>query len=198
MVKKFEKVKDELLDHDYDGIQELDNELPPWWLWLFYITIIFGVIYMIHYHVLGTGPSSAEEYQQEMAAAQALYGSRTPGAAGLAGETAEKIEPLTDEQSLAEGKAIFEKNCFPCHGMHGEGGVGPNLTDEYWIHGARMGDLVRTITSGVPAKGMVPWGPILKEDGVKKVASYVITLRGTNPPNAKAPQGEKVDYSEMD
>jgi cytochrome c oxidase cbb3-type subunit 3 len=139
------------------------------------------------------------EYQQEMIAAQTAYGSQKPEGtagivAGLDEETFSELKPFTDDQSIAEGKAIFEQNCFPCHGMNGEGGVGPNMTDEYWIHGARMGDVVKIVTAGVPEKGMVPWGPILKEDGVKKVASYVITLRGTNPPNAKAPEGEKVDY----
>jgi len=200
MVKKFEKVKDELLDHDYDGIQELDNELPPWWLWLFYITIIWGVIYMVHYHVLGTGPSSAEEYQQEMLAAETMYqklqGGSEAGGGIVIGED-QVISPLKDEESLAEGKAVYNKNCIPCHGVNGEGGVGPNMTDEYWIHGATMNDMVRTIVNGVPAKGMVPWGPILNRDEIIQVASYIRTFRGTNPPNGKAPQGEKVDYSQL-
>jgi mono/diheme cytochrome c family protein len=105
------------------------------------------------------------------------------------------ISPLTDEESLAEGKAVYDKNCTPCHGISGEGVVGTNITDEYWIHGAAtMNDMVRTIVNGVPAKGIVPWGPILRRDEIIKVASYIRTLRGTNPPNGKAPQGEKVAY----
>ena len=197
MVKKFEKVKDELLEHEYDGIQELDNELPPWWLWLFYITIIWSVIYLIHFHVLGTGASQDEEYQQEMIAAQAMYQRPAGGTttSTLLADENEKISPLTDDQSLAEGKIVYDKNCIPCHGKNGEGGVGPNMTDEYWIHGATMNDMVRTIINGVPAKGMIPWGPVLKEDEILKVASFLKTFRGTNPPNAKAPEGEKIDYS---
>lgn len=197
MVKKFEKVKDELLDHDYDGIQELDNELPPWWLWLFYITIIWAVVYMIYFHVLGTGPSSAEEYRAEIQAAQMKYSQ--PSGGETAGVTADQnIVALTDEQSLAEGKAIFDKNCVPCHGPDGGGTVGPNLTDDYWIHGGSMKDMVKTITNGVPAKGMIAWGPILKPDEIVTVASYVRSLHGTNPPTGKAPEGEKVDYSKID
>jgi cytochrome c oxidase cbb3-type subunit 3 len=197
MVKKFEKVKDELLDHDYDGIQELDNELPPWWLWLFYITIIWGVVYMIYYHVLGTGPSSAEEYQMEMVRAAEMYQQPGGDAAGAVEQEVIKVAALTDEQSLAEGKTIYTKNCVPCHGNNGEGTVGPNLTDDYWIHGAAMQDMVITITNGVPAKGMISWAPILTPEEIVKVASYIRTLHGTNPPNPKAPEGEKVDYSQL-
>ena len=197
MVKKFEKVKDELLDHDYDGIQELDNELPPWWLWLFYITIIWAVVYMVYYHVLGTGPSSAEEYQMEMARTETRY-QQQGGETGAAGQEETKLTALTDEQSLAEGKTIFTKNCVPCHGNNGEGTVGPNLTDDYWIHGATMKDMVNTITNGVPAKGMIAWIPVLTPDEIVKVASYIRTLHGTNPPDAKAPEGEKVDYSQLE
>lgn len=201
MVKKFEKVKDELLDHNYDGIQELDNELPPWWLWLFYITIIWSVVYMIYFHVLGTGPSSAEEYQAEVHAAQMKYSQ--PSGNATAGTTTgqeggQKIAALADAQSLAEGKAIFDKNCVPCHGPDGGGTVGPNLTDDYWIHGGSMNDMVKTIVNGVPAKGMISWEPVLKPDEIVKVASYIRSLHGTNPPNPKAPEGEKVDYSQVD
>jgi cytochrome c oxidase cbb3-type subunit 3 len=200
MVKKFEKVKDELLDHEYDGIQELDNELPPWWLWLFYITIIWSVVYMVYYHVLGTGPSSAEEYQMELARAETMY--QQPGgdaAASVEGqESAQKIVALTDAQSLEEGMTIFGKNCVPCHGTAGEGTIGPNLTDDYWIHGATMKDMVNTITNGIPAKGMISWAPVLEPDEIVKVASYIRSLHNTNPPNAKAPEGEKVDYSQLE
>lgn len=192
MVKKIEKVKDELLDHDFDGIQELDNELPPWWLMLFYITIIWSVVYLLYYHVLGIGPSSIEEYQQEMARAEKLYGSQKSGGTAAA-IPEEDLKPLTDKASLEAGKAVYTKNCVACHGPNGEGGIGPNLTDEYWIHGGSFKDIVHTITVGVPQKGMVPWGPVLKKDEILQVASYVWSLYGTNPPNAKAPEGEKYD-----
>ena len=264
------KKKDVLLDHDYDGIQELDNDLPPWWLWLFYLSIAFAVVYMFYYHFLGIGPSSAEEYMMEMnpnyTAASTkgggifseyrspyyspepeitprvleqmkkyigpeisgdelvmeamrrsdeatreklkqtfpeLWEQLTAGGAALAKapvqakaapEPVANIEPLTDEASLAEGKSIFVTNCASCHGKLGEGGIGPNLTDDFWIHGAGMGNVVKIITQGVPAKGMITWKGILTEDQIHKVASYILTLHGTNPPNAKAPQGEKVEY----
>ena len=108
-------------------------------------------------------------------------------------EAVKEIKALKDPASLAEGKEIFVKNCVSCHGVHGEGGIGPNMTDDYWIHGAKLGQMVHTITVGVPAKGMIPWRGTLKEDQIIKVASYLRTLRGTNPPNAKAPQGELVE-----
>lgn len=196
MVKKPAKVKDELMEHDFDGIQELDNELPPWWLWLFYITIFWGLGYLVYYHVLQVGDSSKEQYLNEMAVAAEMQ-RQTPGGgmvAGKEGEAAE-ITALKDEQSLAQGKEIFQKNCIPCHAPDGGGTVGPNLTDEYWIHGARTGDVVQIITAGVPAKGMISWAPILKADEILQVASYVISLRGSTPAAPKAPEGQKVDYS---
>ncbi len=186
MVKKVKKVKDELLDHDFDGIQELDNELPPWWLPMFYVTLVWSVAYLIYYHVLGIGPSSLEEYQAEMARAAQMYRQPAPQT-----PAATVLEPRMDEASLREGKAIYDKNCIPCHGKLGEGLIGPNLTDDYWIHGGRFEDVVRTITNGVPAKGMIAWKTVLKPEDIVKVASYVESLRGTNPPNAKAPEGEK-------
>jgi len=200
MVKKPVKVKDELMEHDFDGIQELDNELPPWWLWLFYITIFWGLGYLVYYHVLQVGDSSKEQYLKEMALAAEMQ-RQTPGGgmagaavAGQEGEAAE-VAALKDEQSLAQGKEIYQKNCTPCHAPDGGGTVGPNLTDEYWIHGARTGDVVNTIVNGVPVKGMISWAPILKPDEILQVASYVISLRGTTPASPKAPEGQKVDYS---
>ena len=279
--------KDVLLDHNYDGIQELDNDLPPWWLWLFYFTIIWSVIYMVHYHVIDTGDSSEVEYLKEMNPAwekgvsqagfsleyrSPLYSSGdelTPlkrvqialaqekEAAILLAEkkamgdvnislsdisfneiilaamnaaspedleklqtsfpeiydtyqksggeeelladapVAEKpdlvLEALTDAASLASGESIYITNCVTCHGKLGEGGIGPNFTDNYFIHGHTIGNMITTINNGVPAKGMISWRGILKEQQIHEVASYIQTLVGTNPPNAKAPQGEKVE-----
>jgi len=192
MVKKIEKVKDELLEHNFDGIQELDNELPPWWLILFYISIIFGVIYMLYFHVFAVGPSSEEEYLNEMAKAEELYKKSAPS-----GEV-QGVAALTDEKNLAEGKTIFETSCFPCHGKLGEGGIGPNLTDKYWIHGGHFDEIVYTITNGAKEKGMIAWNTQLNSEQILQVASYVVTLQGTNPPNAKAPQGELDDEIEPD
>jgi len=289
MTKREEK--DIVLDHDYDGIRELDNKLPPWWLYLFYITIVWSVLYLIYFHVLDIGDSSYVEYMKEIdpnwtepkTEASIGMGYRSPfynpqgdatplsrmeesiakkESAKLEGQYAleqgdldeklgvlsfeelilaamrvatpeqmEKlqnnfpdiwqkyntlskegavaavaatdtgqvkeefaIEPLTDEASLRAGKQIFIANCVTCHGQLGEGGIGPNLTDNYFLHGAGMGNTVKTIVQGIPAKGMISWRGILKEDQIKQVASYILTLKGTNPPNAKAPQGEKVTF----
>ena len=184
------RIKDELLEHDYDGIQELDNDLPPWWLYLFYITIAWSVVYLLHYHVLGTGDLQEAEYLAEMQAAEKkqqelrLERAREGAAAALTTQ-------LSDEASLASGKAVYTQHCLACHGAFGEGGVGPNMTDEYWIHGGNMTDVVNTILDGVPAKGMISWRPILKPQEVTEVASYILSLQGTNPANAKAPEGEK-------
>jgi mono/diheme cytochrome c family protein len=275
--------KDLLMDHDYDGIKELDNRLPPWWLYLFYITIIWSVGYMIYYHVLGTGDSSYEEYMKEMnpdwepevAESSFSIGYKSPFyseedltpqkrdelalMAAQSAETGEKedlpsagdmnfeqlilaamdvstteeldklktafpdiwqkydaraaqsgteesteaqsepeqeIDPLNDEASLASGKDIFIKNCATCHGQDGEGGIGPNMTDDYYLHGAGMTNTVSVIENGVPAKGMISWRGILNEQQILEVASYIQTLPGTNPPNGKAPQGEKIIAAE--
>ena len=277
---------DVLMDHDYDGIKELDNDLPPWWLWMFYITIIWSVIYLIHYHVIGTGDSSAVEYLKEMnpdyeettnvagfsieyrsplytgeqeltplsrvqlAIAQEKEAARLLAEQKALGETSVSIsdisfdeiimaamsaatpedleklqtafpdiydsyqqgggsgestavaaeekesklvlDPLTDDASLASGEATYTTHCLTCHGKLGEGGIGPNFTDDYFLHGNTIGDMVTVINKGVPAKGMISWRGILKEQEIHEVASYIQTLQGTDPPNAKAPQGEKI------
>ena len=125
-----EKEKDVMLDHNYDGIKELDNSLPPWWVAMFYITIAFAVVYMAYYHFTGAGPSSTEEYEMEMERAEEAVAAYLSTQANLVDET--NVEPLTDEQSLAEGKVIYDANCLACHGAFGEGGVGPNMTDNYF------------------------------------------------------------------
>ncbi len=253
------KEKDILLDHDYDGIKELDNDLPPWWLYLFYFTIIWGIGYLFYYHVFGIGDSSRVEYLKQMnpgmviteEMAQSQFGYESPyaspavmtpllrkqlarfvgsdvpferliaeakrrasaddlkklnelfpgeqfspggyappepvssGSASLA-----DIEPQMDEASLAAGKEVWMKNCIACHGVNGEGGIGPNMTDEYWIHGGSMADIVHIINVGVPAKGMIPWAGVLKPDEVTQVSSFILSIQGTNPSGAKEPQGE--------
>ena len=270
------KEKDILTDHDYDGIKEFDNDLPPWWLWLFYLSIIWAAVYMIHYHLLETGDSALTEYQKEIdpnwkapvethefsigyrspfytgrqdvtplsriesAAAleaekallaateggkitassleslsfaeliQAAMAVASPeqlgklqqafpeiqaapkdGTSAQAAAPSISVEPLTDAASLASGEAIFTTNCISCHGKAGEGGIGPNLTDDYYLHGPTPGNMVATITNGVAAKGMISWRGILTEKQILEVTSYILTLKGSNPANAKAPQGEK-------
>lgn len=183
-----EKEKDVLLDHEYDGIKELDNNLPPWWKYLFYVTIVFSVIYMLHYHILGTGKSSAEEYIAEMEQAEIQMAMFT-GTTVVIDET--NVQYLTEPSSLFSGKEIYDRNCAACHGQKGEGMVGPNLTDEYWIHGGSISDIFIVIRDGVPEKGMLPWRGLLSPSQMQDVSSYVLSLEGTNPPNPKAPEGEK-------
>lgn len=183
-----EKEEDILMDHNYDGIRELDNSLPPWWVALFYITIGFAVIYMTYYHFAGIGVGSAEQYEQEMEKAEEAIAAYLSRQANLVDET--NVEALTDENEIALGKSIYDVNCVACHGALGEGGVGPNFTDQYWIHGGDIKDLFRTIKYGVPEKGMISWQSQLRPSEMQRVASYILTFQGTNPPNAKEPQGD--------
>ncbi len=179
-----------MLEHDYDGIKELDNHLPPWWLGMFYGAIIFAVVYMFHYHVWGTGPLSGEEY--EIAMNEAKTAKAEKSAAGGGTELDENnVSQLSDAAALTLGKTIYEGNCAVCHGNAGEGGVGPNLTDEFWLHGGSVGNVFSTIKYGVPEKGMIAWQATLKPVDIQSVSSYILSMQGSNPPNAKAAQGEK-------
>jgi cytochrome c oxidase cbb3-type subunit 3 len=178
-----------LLDHEADGIRELDNKLPRWWVWLFYLTIIFAMVYMSYYHVFATGNLSsqgqmASEYQAEMKAGTALK----TAAMTRFEQSMATLEPSKDPDVLARGKKTFLTLCAPCHRPDGGGLVGPNLTDDYWIHGSNFVDNVTTIWNGVPAKGMITWKNNLKPQEVVDVASYIYTLRGTHPPNPKPPE----------
>ena len=260
---KKQKTQDEVFHHSFDGIQEYDNDLPGWWKWMFYITIVFAVAYLLYYHVFSIGDLSQAEYHREVnpnytpaladlgggivspyhspyfareenltprvraelnrltdasfeeqlmrAMAKAdpaqltklqqafpeVYkryasGGAQPAPSAAAAKKPTIAEPLKDAKALASGKQIFETQCFTCHGKLGEGGIGPNMTDEYWIHGGTIGDVINTIRVGVPAKGMISWEKTLAPDQIDAVASYILVrLQGTNPPNAKAPQGEK-------
>lgn len=185
--KPIEKEADILLDHDYDGIHELDNNLPPWWLWGFYFSIIFAVGYMIRFHIAG-GPSSDEEFQQEMAQAQQEVEAYLATASNLIDET--NVELLTAQARLDAGKKIFDANCVACHLADGGGLVGPNLTDAYWIHGGSIEKVFSTIKYGVPAKGMISWKDQLSPSQMQEVASYILSLQGTTPANPKAPEGD--------
>jgi cytochrome c oxidase cbb3-type subunit III len=179
------------LGHDYDGIRELDNKMPPWWLGLFYGSIIFSAIYLFAFHLSDIGPSSKQEYDTAMETAKAEVNAYLATQADAVDET--NVTALTDEQELALGKSIFETSCATCHGKLGEGGIGPNMTDEYWLHGGGIADVFKTIKNGVPEKGMISWADQLRASDMQRVASYILTLQGTNPPNGKAAQGEKYD-----
>jgi len=260
------KVTNELIDHDYDGIQEYDNDLPGWWKALFIITIIVAVIYVPYYHFVGD--LQDVEYQKEMGtyveagagrgaftaysspwasdgeitpalraemdkildapfdeqlmramakadadqlaklkaafpdviAAYGTGGSSTPAVApvekeeAMAATPATELAALTDEASLAAGKKVWDTQCFTCHLNDGGGSIGPNMTDDYWIHGGDMASIINIIKVGVPAKGMIPWETTLTPDQIMQVSSYIkVKLVGTTPAVPKAPQGDLVE-----
>jgi cytochrome c oxidase cbb3-type subunit 3 len=184
-----EQEADVLLDHDYDGIKELDNALPPWWKYGFYITVVVAVFYLLRFHIWKTGPSPLDEYNNEMQiAATQLENYRKNHQEAVD----EKTVNMADAKGVDAGKAIFTKTCTPCHGGNGEGNmVGPNLTDKYWLHGGSISNVFHTITFGVPEKGMQSWGKVFSSGDIKNLASFVLSLQGSNPPNAKAPQGNE-------
>ena len=183
-----EQEADVLLNHDYDGIRELDNALPPWWVWGFYITIIFAFVYFLNYQVLHTGVSQAQEYTNEVAQAAAQQTERNSKIADMV--TPETVTLLTTPEGISAGKETFIKNCAACHGQNGEGIVGPNLTDEFWIHGGGIKNVFTTVTNGYPTKGMISWKSQLSPKKIQEVASFVLSLQGTKPANGKAPQGD--------
>lgn len=177
--------------HEYDGIQELNNKLPRWWLGLFYITIIIGVIYILRFHVLKTAPLQEEEYLTEMAAFEQTPSEEAPAPSSSSSgdEAVVTGTRLTDAASLEGGKTVYDKNCAVCHLAQGQGLVGPNLTDAYWIHGGSFEDIVKVINTGVIEKGMIAWKDMLSVTDIQQVASFIMSLQGTNPPNPKAQEG---------
>ncbi|RYY65475.1 MAG: c-type cytochrome, partial [Chitinophagaceae bacterium] len=181
-----EQEEDRILDHEYDGIRELDNALPPWWKWGFYLSVVLSFVYLWHYQ-FGSGPTPEQEYTAEMKSAAAEI-----EAYRLASKdnVDEKSVTMADAAGIESGKAIFQKNCFMCHGAAGEGGVGPNLTDEYWLHGGSINDVFHTIKYGYADKGMQAWEKMFSPAQIRDLASYVKSLKGTRPANAKAPQGD--------
>jgi cytochrome c oxidase cbb3-type subunit 3 len=183
-----EKEADLLMDHDYDGIKELDNNLPPWWVYLFYICIIFGVIYVVRYDVLGADDQEME-LKKELAQAKIDVAEYMKTAPDLMDE--KTVVLLTDAPSLDEGKTIFTTNCAACHRADGGGQIGPNLTDDKWILGGGIKNLFHTITNGGrDGKGMIAWKGTLKPKEIQKVASYILSLQGSNPKDAKEAEGE--------
>ena len=181
-----------LLDHDFDGIKELNNKIPPWYNVIFIGSIIFAVIYLFRYHILFEGDTDYQtyEYQQELLEASVAQKERSKGT-DVIDENTDKL--LTDDASISNGKDIFAKNCAACHAQDGGGLVGPNLTDKYWIHGNKVTDLFKIIKNGVAAKGMPTWQKQLTPKQIEEVASYILTLQGTTPANPKAAEGKPYD-----
>lgn len=179
---------DVMLDHEYDGIRELDNNLPPWWVWMFWATIVYAVVYFAWYEILPYGMTQTEEYHAEMAKAEADREAYLATQERPVDENT--VELLTDPSDLAAGKKIYVANCEACHAPDGGGGVGPNFCDEYWLHGGSINDIYAVIKYGVPQKGMISWESQLRPEEIAQVASYVKSFEGTTPLVPKDPQGE--------
>jgi cytochrome c oxidase cbb3-type subunit III len=183
-----EKEKDILLDHNYDGIRELDNSLPPWWKYSFYLSIIWAIMYLSYYYI-GGGPSQIDEYEAEVLQAKIEvedYNKKN------ALNVDENNVLLADASGILDGQDIYKTNCAACHGSAGEGLVGPNLTDDYWMHGGTLNEVFKSVKYGWPAKGMKSWQSDLSAVQIRNVVGYIHSLHGTNPPNAKAPQGDAI------
>jgi cytochrome c oxidase cbb3-type subunit 3 len=185
-LQPMEKERSLILEGDYDGIEELDNNVPPWFNILFYGTIIIAVIYFLNFHVFGTGKLPLQEYQEEVNLANMQRDELIRTGAYINENT---VVLLTDNESIKNGRQLFTTNCVTCHGEAGQGIIGPNLTDQYWIHGGGIKNVFTTIKYGVPAKGMITWMNQMNPKLMQQVASYVVSLQGTNPPGGKAPEG---------
>lgn len=183
------KNEPKLLDHSYDGIQELDNLLPSWWLATFYGAIVFAVVYFSYYH-LGPGPTPEQTLSEELAQHAELQKAQQKDPAS---SEQELLAVFNDASRKQAGAAVFKDRCVACHGEHAEGQIGPNLTDNFWIHGdGTLPAILKVVGEGVPDKGMPPWKTMLKPDELLSVVAYVKSLHGSNPPNPKAPQGNEV------
>ena len=173
--------------HDYDGIRELDNHLPNWWLATLLIAMVFGYGYWLYYQVMRHDSAQMTQYRAELDEAAAAAAARAKLAGAITDEAL--LAMAGSPTVVAKGEALFQRSCVACHGMQGQGGIGPNLTDDYWLHGGKPTDILHTISNGVPAKGMPTWLPALGEDNVEAAAVFILTLKGKHVPG-KAPQGE--------
>jgi len=188
-LKPLSEEKSILIEHDYDGIQELDNPTPAWFMYLFYTSIIFAVGYLLTYHVFGLGQLQNAEYATEMSIAAKERTIYLAKAANRVDES--NVKQSTDPAVLSAGESVFKASCAPCHGDHAQGVVGPNLTDDYWLHGGTITDVFKTIKYGFTAKGMPTWEKQLTPKQISDVASYIKSLKSSNPANAKEAQGTK-------
>ncbi|WP_298238913.1 cbb3-type cytochrome c oxidase N-terminal domain-containing protein [uncultured Algibacter sp.] len=186
--KPIEEEGEIILDHNYDGIKELDNNLPPWWLYGFYITIIFAAVYLVRFHIFD-GDNQFDELETELADAKVAIEAYKKTAKNLV--DINTVTQLTDAADVSAGKTIFQTNCVACHMADGGGGIGPNLTDDHWILGGGIKNVFRTVSEGGRSgKGMIAWKAQLKPLEMAQVASYVLTFQGTTPANPKPAEGD--------
>ncbi len=179
------------LDHDYDGISELDNRIPQWWLYAFYATIIMGLVYAYRFIVLENIPTQLEQLDEAITKAEIEKRKRDEANGGAIDEN---TATMADAAGIEKGQSLFYANCRACHGDEAQGAaVGPNLTDEYWLHGGSLKDVFHSISAGWPDKGMQSWQAVLSPSEIQDVASYIMSVQGTNPPNSRSPQGEKYE-----
>jgi cytochrome c oxidase cbb3-type subunit 3 len=189
-LKPLEQEKELEMPHKYDDIIELDNPTPPWFMYLFYLTVLFAVVYGLYYHVYLDGNIQETEYKTEVAVAEKAREEYMKKFANSVNEN--NVTAVTGAKDITEGAKIYSTNCIACHGDKGQGGVGPNLTDKFWIHGGDVKALFKTLTYGVPEKGMIAWNKTLNPLQIQKVASFILTLQGTKPAGAKEPQGTEI------
>lgn len=194
-LRPIEEEKDLVIDHAYDGIKELNNPVPAWFNFLFYGTMIFAAAYLFYYHIGGYGDLQDQEYENEMAKAKTEKSAYLEKSANTIDENSVKFD--NTPAVLEEGKTVFITNCVVCHGDKGQGTIGPNLTDDYWLHGGGINNVFKTIKYGVPEKGMISWEKNLNPKQISAVANFILSLKGTNPAGAKAPQGEKYEAKDL-
>jgi len=176
--------------HVYDDIEEQDNHLPRWWLYSLYGTCVFALGYWIYFQAYGAGLSPLQSYQHERAAAKKAEAAQLMALGDL--DDSKLWEMAKNPAIVQEGAEVYKNTCFACHLQNGGGQIGPNLTDDFWLHGGTPTQILKTVRDGVPDKGMLAWGPQLGEQKVRAVTAYVLTLVGTHVPGGKAPQGEKL------
>jgi len=193
-LKPIEQEKDLEIDHAYDGIKELNNPVPAWFNVLFFGTMIFAAGYLFYYHIGGYGDLQDQEYVNEMVKAQQEKAAFLEKSSNTIDENSVKFD--NTQTVLEEGRGIFNSNCAVCHGDKGQGIIGPNLTDEFWLHGGGINNIFKTIKYGVPDKGMISWEKNLSPKQISAVSNFIMSLKDTKPAGAKAPQGEK--YEEKD
>ena len=188
-LKPIEEEKDMMLEHEFDGIRELNNPVPGWFNFLFYGSIAFGIMYFVTYHVTGWGMLQEEEYVVEMKQADKEKKIYLAKSANNIDESSVKVS--SEASIISAGMAVYKANCVACHGEKGQGTVGPNLTDEFWIHGGKIDYVFKTIKYGIPEKGMMSWEKVISPKQISEVSNYILSIKGTDPVNPKTPQGDK-------